>query len=252
MINARRAYNAENFEGALQAYSKVREQEPDNLEATEGLARTHYRLRHFDQALAYGDEALEKNSSLVWPHLIRSYIYYLQKEMDKCKDEARVAIEAAPEDWETNFWWGSILDFEHDTDKGLAFLEKAAAMQTGNWYLYNNLSSAYLNKREYQKYYNALENMNRLKPSALLTVGVYVGRREKAFRVIAFAIHYVLIVFALVFRTPALLIAPAVIDAGWLVLGAVVFTRNRRAGIFYILIAIWSSLFVLGAYLVLR
>src|SRR5229473_3904836 len=199
MSDSKKVNSVQNLEEALQKYQEIQRQEPDNLDALQGMARAYYRLKRDNESINCCTQALTKNKTLVWPHLVQSYVYYRQKRMDECKKEAEVAIEAAPSDWEANFWWGTLLVDKNKIDEGLVFLEKAVSMESNNLYLYNNLATAYQKKGDLKKYHYVLTQMNRLRPSFIGSLLLYLGN-VATHAIWVLLIHYLLILLALMFK----------------------------------------------------
>lgn len=179
MINdAKKAYRTQKYNDAIELFLEILQQYPEDVEVLEGLAKSYFRLKKKDKALEICSQALSINASIAWPHTVRSYIYFPQK-LDECKKEAKIAMEIAPTNWETNFWWGSIWCYENKLDDGIGFLERAAAIEPDEWAVYNNLATAYFKKKYYQKYYWALAEMNRLRPSLFLSYMIIFGKLFK-------------------------------------------------------------------------
>lgn len=251
MNTAKKAYDEEDFGEALRLYQEIQKREPDNTDAFQGLARCYYKLRKLEEAIASCDQALAIDYSLAWPHLIKSYVYFLMNKIDLCKEEARIAIEVDPSNWEMNYWWGSVLVSEGQTDEGLAFLEKAVSMQINYWPLYNSLSTAYAKKKDVKRYFNVLKEMNRLKPNPLLFIGMQLGNLAR-YGVWVLLVHYGLIVFSLIIGQQFILIIPAVISVLWIASGGLALFQNRNAGLFWILLGIINGSAVVGAFLLLH
>ena len=252
---AKQLYDEGKFEEALKTYLEIISREPSDLDALEGIARSLYRLKRYEEAQKYCNRGLEINISCIWPHLIRSYIYYLQKDFDRSKKEAQISREKDPSNWETNFWWGSILDFEGKTDEGLLFLEKAVSMEEDNWFLYHNLSSAYMKKSQYGKYFQTLENMNRLKPDLRTTLLISGWKSLRYLSATIALILYFGCLITIITRSLIMLIIPPLMCLAWLALGvADLFYSKRvqRQGIIFISLGVIHTVALIGVFYVLR
>lgn len=253
MNKAKEAYNNNNFEDALHIYLDIWQMQSDNMDALEGVARSYYRLRHFDDAIRYCNQALSFDRSLTWPYLILSYIDFFQKKFGESKQKAQVAIERDPTGWETSFWWGSLLCHEYKTDEGLVFLEKAVAIEKDDWQLYNNLSIAYLNIGDMKKYYEARKQMNRLKPSISNEISIHLERWAKLYTIIIMMIHYIMVFVAVISKWQIFLVVPFIIDVLWLIAGvSYVVHRQFKFGFRIILLTIFYISFPVLAFWVLN
>ncbi len=176
MEKAKHLIRTRKYSEALDLFLELYRQNPENLEILEGIARCHFGLKKYNKSLSTCNQALSINKNISWPHLIKSYILLTQKRLASSKEEAKAAIEIAPLSWEPIFLWGTILCYENKTDEGINYLEKASSIESNEWSLYNNLAIAYFKKRNYKKYYWALAEMNRIRPSLLLSFLIAIGK----------------------------------------------------------------------------
>jgi tetratricopeptide (TPR) repeat protein len=243
--NAKTAYEERDFAKALEIYLDHYEKEHQNLDVLQGLARTYFQLQKYEDAVLFCNRALELNKTIAWPHLVLSYINFNLKNMPTSKNEAMLALQFAPDEWETNYWLGTILNLENKVDDALPFLEKAVIIESNNEYIYKSLSLAYLKKRNLKKYYEALEQMNKIKPNLLLNLSIQVGRRATYLVVLFLLAQYFFIALSIITSTKILLIAPAILDVVWVASGVIVFGRQKIVGIVWILLGLIHGLIVL-------
>lgn len=252
MINAKKAYQDKKFDEAVKLFSDIYQKQPANLDVLEGLARSSYQLKNFNDAIKYCNQALLIETAIVWPYLIRSYIHFLQKEIDICKEDARTAIELAPSNWEPNFWWGSLLDYENKTSESLVFLEKAASLEFNELSLYNNLSRAYFKQGDLKKYYGALKEMNRLRPRFLLSLSIHFGELAIFYSLFTVLIHYSLIVFSWIMQLNLLLIIPGLIDLLVTISGFYTIKYRRKPGVVLILFGLLNFAIIVRVWLIIE
>src|SRR5258708_15826428 len=227
MSKEQKAYNQQNLENDLGRFQEILNLEPDNRVALEGAARNYFRLKNDIASLDCCARALAKNKSLIWPHLVESYVLHHQNRIEDCKREARLAIEAAPMDWETNFWWGTLLVDDNKIEEGLLLLEKAASLETNNWSLYTNLAWAYQKKGDLKKNLQTLRHMNQLRPKLSVSLLLqFANIFDRGIWVLV--IHYLLIVLALLFNQQAFLLLPAIIDILWVIPGGILVYSEKK------------------------
>ena len=167
------------FSKSLKMFSELYQQQPYSMEALEGISKSYFGLRKFDKAIDVCNQALSINGNTAWPHVVKSYILFVQKNFSACKEEAQIAFNISSQDWEAIFWWGSILCHQGNLDEGVSLLEKAVLLEPDELSIYRNLSTAYYKQKNHEKYYWSLEEMNRIKPNVFLSLLIYFGRKIK-------------------------------------------------------------------------
>lgn len=176
--NAKLAIKKKKFTKALEILSELHQQQPYNMEVLEDIAKSYFGLRNFDKAIDTCNQGLSINGNTAWPHVVKSYILFIQKKFAACKEEAQIAFNISPQDWEPIFWWGSVLCHQ-GIDEGISLLEKAASLESNELSIYRNLSTAYYKKKDHEKYHWALEEINRIKPNLFLSLLIYFSRKVR-------------------------------------------------------------------------
>jgi tetratricopeptide (TPR) repeat protein len=217
--SAKKAYENGNIILALELYHQVFNDESHNIDALEGLARSCNRLKRYEEATRYCHLALEIDSTLVWPHIVLSYVNFYQGQIETSRNEAMQAIQMNSDEWEPNYLWGNLLNQENKVDDALLFLEKARFINPDNWYVYNSLSVVYLRMRNLEKHYESLKHMNRLKPNLLLSFRIHVGRHSRAYSIGLILIHYILLALSIIQSSPAFLLFPGFMNVAWIIIG---------------------------------
>lgn len=216
----------------------ISKESPIALHELEDLARKSNLSKKFNEAILYCETAMNTNSELFWPHLIKSYSLYFLKNIEESKKEAKIALDLDDKSWETNFWWGSCLCFfDKNLSEGIKFLEKAAEIENNNWYLFKNLSSAYARYHNPKKYYEAIRQMNRIKPSKSLSLIQKFESKGFAMAVliIIYSIYFLLLIIPIIVDNKFLLWIPAILISLLIIISVMTIQTHRVAGIIFML-----------------
>ena len=248
--DAKLAFETGKFNEALALYLELHYQNPKDLTALEGVARSLYQLKRYDEALEYCTLMLTVNEDVVWPHILRAYIHFLQKRPEASWVEANIAFDKAPNDWETIFLWGSLLTEDDKTiDEGIAYLEEAAKLQKQDWSVYNNLARAYSRKEQWGKYRDALREKNRLKPVRFFSILSYIDYLGYFLTLMLFFLHYGLVITAFQHKNGFYLTIPVILDLSLIIAGSRSlinhFQTRYKEGFIQLVLGLVNILFVL-------
>ena len=94
---AHRAFADGRFEKARQDYRELLDNDPDNLDARRGLARTLMQLERYDEALAQFDRAIEADPDFGAAYANRAILFDRTGRYERALADYRHAIELDPE-----------------------------------------------------------------------------------------------------------------------------------------------------------
>lgn len=117
------AYNVENFDKAIAAYSDAIQINPRSLDALYGRGLAHIRLEAFEKAIADFNKAIEIDATFVDAYRARGAAYFESGDDDNAIQDFTEAIRLDSTDFEAFHNRGVAYHFQGDQTKALADLE---------------------------------------------------------------------------------------------------------------------------------
>jgi chemotaxis protein methyltransferase CheR len=89
---------------ALELLDRIIRELPDHIDAHRLAAELHLDCAEFENALRFGNRALEIDADLAWPHVLQGRVFQYEGEMAKAQKELKTAIYYQPDCWPAHFY----------------------------------------------------------------------------------------------------------------------------------------------------
>ena len=162
---AQTAQKNEKYSEAVEHYLQEISLNPTNVLAHQNAALCYYRIGKYKEALEACEKALSLDKNLAFVHLILAEIYDDQKEVSKSRDEMNIAYALDPESPDILGAYGAFLMMDRSINEAIPLLEKATKLNPNLYNVHNNLTVAYLQKKNFKKAYLHISQMYSMRPS---------------------------------------------------------------------------------------
>lgn len=207
MIDAQESLNKKRVEKALEIYNREIAENPSNALAFHGIAVCMFNLKNIANAVTMCNKALAINPNLAVSHALLAELYNVLQDVEKSREEAKIAYQIDSNSAEVLAVYGSLLFRDNDLDDAIAVLEKAVQLNPNFYAAHHNLSHAYLRKKDLKGHYIHNKEIFRLRPS--FATGLrFIFAYMNAIRPILNFVSLLVTIIALVTKFWLLLILP--------------------------------------------
>lgn len=131
------------YKTAAEEYEKILVNDPKCLDSLVGLADCMLNLERYSESKELCERAININPDLALPHTILSYIYSIQNNHKKSREEVEIGLRLNQDSAEVNCCYGTILLDENKAEEAKIFLKKSIAIDPNLYLAQYNLSVAY-------------------------------------------------------------------------------------------------------------
>lgn len=171
-LNAKEFFLAKEYVKALDVYETIINNELKNASAYEGAARCLNMLGRYDDASRSSLQATKLDAQLIYPYIVRAYIYLTKNDFQKALHEANVSFQLEPNSADVLECYGTALMYNENFDGGAQYLEESIAINPKSILAHTNIAYIYYRKRNYSKLLNHKQAIFKLKPSISTGAGL--------------------------------------------------------------------------------
>jgi tetratricopeptide (TPR) repeat protein len=198
LIRAQKELKNRKYKKAAYLFDKIISENSENLVALVGLAESFYYLQQYPKSEEILQRVLVLDSKNVRANLLLGYICLQKGDIEQSFVIAKYTIDIAPDFGEANGFLGAILAIKNQFEDAIIYLDKAASLDSSDWFSCFYLGYSYLKINQRQKSRYFLWLAFKLRPSFKLLSLLVEG--------FGFSIKYLLL-GAVIFLSMSMLIA---------------------------------------------
>lgn len=133
IFDAQNQYKLGRIDRAMVLFSEIINKDATNKIAYQGLAQCKFDKKDYESASSACEKALELDSSLYLPHLIKANIFWRKNEFKKCEEELRMSLSLDPSKIDLYFSLANLLFVTNRYIECLGILIEANDIENNNW-----------------------------------------------------------------------------------------------------------------------
>ena len=143
--------SAEDYEGAIETFSKAVEINPNDSDCLNNLAYSYYCLNRYEDAIREAEKAVENDKESVMGYWLLGTVNFEIKNYEESLRALNKGLEIVKDDICFICYKGRALMELNENDKAINFLEKAISLKPIEICIFKYLARAYHNKGEINK-----------------------------------------------------------------------------------------------------
>jgi tetratricopeptide (TPR) repeat protein len=175
-------YNRHKYVKAMDLYSAIISQDPENVIAYQGFSDCLFFLKEYQKSYEAAQKAVAIQPDLARSHYRSAAILFNWKQYRESEEELRRALELEPNSAYSLSLLGGILFFKNEDLEGITLIQKSLEIDPHYWYAHSQMGAIWLRKKRLKEAYQEYRKAFVLRPTiknGIIVASVLLNRLSK-------------------------------------------------------------------------